>query len=374
MIEIIGKHNTAYVYLDEIDSETHGQLLNLCNQPQFEGNMIKIMPDCHVGSGCTIGTTMTFKDKVVPNLVGVDIGCGVLFAKIKGKIDLDLLDKTIREKIPSGFSIRNEPHYLAHTIDFSKLKIKEYDVKTPFQIKDIDRAMLSIGTLGGGNHFWEVSVDSCGNQYFLIHSGSRNFGKRIADIYQDVAIMGCKEKGIQKDLSYLSAQSMQDYINDQLIAREFAYKNRKAMLIIVTAAMNLEIESYNTTEHNYIERIKYDEYLLRKGAVKAEGEMVIPLNMRDGTILAKGKMNPNWNWSAPHGAGRILSRRQAKDSVSMEEFQESMSGIYTTSVSINTIDESPMAYKPAQMIIDSIGDSVEMIDILKPIYNFKASN
>lgn len=393
MIEIKGKYNTAKVFTDNIEEKAAGQILELCSQEFVKDSEIRIMPDTHAGAGCTIGTTMTIKDKIVPNLVGVDIGCGMFVSMLKNSnIDFNKLDSTIRSYVPSGFDVRERPHEYKDYIDLYDLKCKEH--------VDLKRASLSIGTLGGGNHFIEMNEDEDGNIYLVVHSGSRHLGKQIAEYYQDRAtkenakksndsiIAELKSKGRSKEiqgeiekekaktsgaLSYVEGQTFEDYIHDMRIAQKFAEYNRKAIAEVIVCEMDFNVVDSFTTIHNYID---LDEMILRKGAISAKkGEVVIiPINMRDGSIIATGKGNVDWNQSAPHGAGRLMSRRQAKLSLSLEEFRKSMDGIFTTSLSMSTLDEAPFAYKPIEEIIANVQDTVEINKIIKPIYNFKASD
>lgn len=393
MIEIKGKYNSAKVFTDNIEEKAAGQILELCNQEFAKDSCIRIMPDTHAGAGCTIGTTMTIKDKIVPNLVGVDIGCGMFVSMLKDTVvDFEKLDRTIRKYVPSGFDVRENPHEYNRHLELEDLKCKEH--------VDIKRASLSIGTLGGGNHFIEMNEDENGKLYLVIHSGSRHLGKQIAEYYQDraakeivrksndVIIAELKAKGRTKEiqgeiekgkdringaLSYVEGQTFEDYIHDMRIAQKFAKYNRKAIAEVIIREMGFKVEGSFTTIHNYID---LDEMILRKGAISAKkGEVVIiPINMRDGSIIAKGKGNNDWNQSAPHGAGRLMSRKQAKQKLSLEEFKKSMQGIYTTSLSMDTLDEAPFAYKPMEEIIANVQDTVEIDRIIKPVYNFKASD
>lgn len=402
MIELKGKCNTAKVFTDNIESEAINQIIELCNQEFIKDSKIRIMPDTHAGAGCTIGTTMTLNGKVVPNLVSYDIGCGMFTVKLLDKeIDLSVLDTVIREYIPAGQTIRKFNHRYNQYIPLNNLKC--------IQNVNIDRAMKSVGTLGGGNHFIELSKDSKGNLYLIIHTGSRYLGKQIAEYYQKKAIENItknnidkkkneiinklksegKEKEIQQalkdikpinipsELCYLEGKDYKDYLHDMHIAQSYARINREAIADIIIDKMKLKEATCFHTTHNYIdENFKIDnEYVLRKGAIRAlkDEKVLIPINMKDGSILAKGKGNPDWNYSAPHGAGRLLSRSKAKEQLSLEAFKESMKDIYTTSVNLSTLDEAPMAYKPMDEILSNIKDTVEIIDILKPIYNFKAS-
>ncbi len=395
---IQGKYNEAKIYTDVVDDVAIAQIQAMCDSPVFKQSNIRIMPDVHAGASCTIGTTMTITDKIVPNMVGVDIGCGMELVRIAEKeIDLDALDKLIYEKIPSGFNYRDKRHEYADRIDLSELRLAK-QVNT-------NLAYVSLGTLGGGNHFIEADKDDDGNIYIVVHSGSRHLGKEIAELYQNEGyrricgnskaqlqeiIRRLKEEGraqdiekeilsaknnrseIPKDTAYVEGELFDDYIHDMKITQRFAVLNRQAMADEIVRGLRLTVTDQFTTIHNYIDT---DNMILRKGAVSArKGEkLLIPINMRDGSLICVGKGNDDWNQSAPHGAGRILSRGQARAKLTMEEFRKEMSGIYSTSVNPNTIDESPMAYKTIDDIADNIKPTVEIIKRIKPIYNFKAS-
>ncbi|NLT08173.1 MAG: RtcB family protein [Ruminococcus sp.] len=398
MIIFNGKYNSAKVFTDIIEEAAAAQIVSLCDQPMAENSVIRIMPDVHAGAGCTIGTTMTIKDKVVPNLVGVDIGCGMEVARLKEKhIELQKLDKFICNNIPSGFSIRNKPHRYAEQFSFEEL----------YCYKHIDphRAELSIGTLGGGNHFIEVDKSENGTLYLVIHSGSRHLGVETAKYYQEEAYARLnksssreadqliarlraegKEKKIQselkklkntkttsvpKHLAYCEGQLFDEYIHDMKLVQHYASLNRQAMMIDIIKGMGLHVTEQFSTIHNYIDT---EKMILRKGAVSAEAgeKLLIPINMRDGSLLCTGKGDPDWNCSAPHGAGRLMSRAAAKESFTVSEFKKQMSGIYTSTVSSATLDECPMAYKSMDDIIGNIGDTVEINEIIRPVYNFKA--
>ena len=400
MTEIKGIYNTAVIYTDNIDETTIAQVKMMCDQEYLSGSRIRIMPDVHAGLGSTIGTTLTISDKVVPNMVGVDIGCGMETVRISQKnIDLQKLDGLIYQNIPSGRMIRNSEHELSAHIDLSLLRCAEK--------ADIRRAKKSIGTLGGGNHFIEVSRDDEGFLYVVIHSGSRHLGTEVAGYYQregflqrsnagkaqtealaaDLKAQG-REKEIEKQIkaikkaaeersvisketAYADGELFDDYIHDMKLTQQFAVLNRKAMMDEIIRGMNLDIQEQFTTIHNYIDT---DEMILRKGAVSAkEGEkLLIPINMRDGSLICIGKGNADWNYSAPHGAGRLMSRKKAFQSFSMQQFEESMKGIYTTSVSKKTLDECPMAYKDMDEIVKNITPTAEIVKIIRPVYNFKA--
>ncbi|MDD6098300.1 MAG: RtcB family protein [Oscillospiraceae bacterium] len=398
MIILNGKYNSAEVFTENIDNQAIAQIIALCSQPFSAGSKIRIMPDVHAGSGCTIGTTMTITDKVVPNLVGVDIGCGMETAVLKEKhIELQKLDKLIYEKIPSGFEIRQKPHRFAEKIDLSELYCIEH-------INPV-RAELSIGTLGGGNHFIEADKGSDGKIYIVIHSGSRHLGVEVAKYYQNEAyrrlnkssakevqelidrlkaegrerqiqqemkkLANTKRTDVPKHLAYTEGELFFHYIHDMKLVQKFAEINRQAMMTEIIKGMGLHITESFTTIHNYIDT---DSMILRKGAVSAQkGErLLIPVNMKDGSLLCTGKGNADWNYSAPHGAGRLMSRSEAKESFTVSEYKKQMKGIYTTSVNSGTLDECPMAYKSIEDIVNNIGDTVEINDNIKPIYNFKA--
>lgn len=410
MFELSGKYNTCKIFTDNCDNETISQLTDLLNQESVKGSKIRIMPDTHAGKGCVIGTTMTLQDKVIPNLVGVDIGCGMLAIKLKEKeIDLKLLDEVINKYVPAGFEIHESP------------------VSRSFADKiiapvDVDKAFKSLSSLGGGNHFLEIDRDSRGNLWLVVHTGSRHLGIEVCEYYQNRAYEKLQEsaKGgslkqlinstiselktahrekeiskqiekikadyerenntkVPRELAYLTGQDFDDYIHDMQLTQQHAAINRKCIADTIITKMDLHPvskdccydEDYFDTIHNYID---CDNMILRKGSVSAElGErLIIPMNMRDGSLICIGKGNPDWNYSAPHGAGRIMSRSQAKDKVNLVDFEESMKGIYSTSVCTSTIDESPFVYKPMQEIMDNIKDTVEIVDIIKPIYNFKS--
>lgn len=396
MIEIKRNNGSPVkVFAETFEYEAYDQVKKLANYEPYSDSTIRIMPDAHAGAGCTVGTTMTLHGKVTPNLVGVDIGCGMLVVPLGKNLccDYEKLDTLIREKIPSGFDIHDTPVSRFNELD-SLICAKEVD---------LSRAVASIGSLGGGNHFIEVDYSEKSDDFYLvIHSGSRNLGVQVCKYYQDKAFrrlnsMGVlknelvkrlraegREKEIQaelkkikkpscdKALAHLDGEDFQSYIHDMNIVQRYAMVNRGTMAQIILTGMGWNVEGLPFhTIHNYIDM---DDMVLRKGAVRAErGErLIIPMNMRDGSLICVGKGNPDWNNSAPHGAGRLMSRSKAKESLSMEDFEKSMSGVYTTSVNTGTIDESPMAYKPMEEIIRCIEPTVEIVDIIKPEYNFKA--
>jgi tRNA-splicing ligase RtcB len=400
MFEIKGKVNTAVCYAKAVEEEAIGQIRRMCDYEFTEGSKIRIMPDVHAGKGCTIGTTMTVTDKAVPNVVGVDIGCGMYTVELgKTAVDFEKVDEAAHF-IPSGMHIwegRQERFPLQELRCYRSLK----------NTKWLER---SLGTLGGGNHFIEIDQAADGTKYLVIHTGSRNLGKQVAELYQQLAvdlnkgketyfkerdeiIRTYKEQGRRKeiqaaleaiawkgreatmpeDLCYLYGTYLEDYLHDVEICQEFARRNREKIAEVLLGRVGLAQGNAFHTIHNYIDT---GEMVLRKGAIAAhKGEKVlIPINMRDGSVLAVGKGNPEWNNSAPHGAGRLMSRTKAKESLDMEEYRKAMAGVYTTSVNESTLDEAPMAYKSLGDIIEAIQDSVDILDVMKPVYNFKASD
>ncbi len=400
MLEIKGKISTAICYAKVIEEEAIEQIRRMCDYEFTEGSQIRIMPDVHAGKGCTIGTTMTVKDKAVPNIVGVDIGCGMYTVNLgKGELHLEKLDEAAHF-VPSG---KNVWEGRQEKFDLTRLRCYR-------SLKDSKRLIRSLGTLGGGNHFIEVDRSEDGTNYLVIHTGSRNLGKQVAEIYQklavelhqgkeeyfkkrDALIAEYKAAGrkseiqaalkeikwqnrdllIPEDLCYLYGSYFEDYLADVEICQEFARRNREKIAEVLLERTGLTGSEAFHTIHNYIDT---EEMILRKGAIAAhEGEKVlIPINMRDGSVLAVGKGNKDWNYSAPHGAGRLMSRTKAKESLSMQEYKKEMEGIYTTSVNEATLDEAPMAYKSIDDILDVIKESVTVIQVMKPIYNFKASD
>ena len=400
MITIQGRYNTAICYTNELEESAREQIQAVCDLPEFVDCKIRIMPDVHAGKGCTIGTTMTIQDKIVPGMVGVDIGCGMETVELaEREIDFAKLDTLIREKIPYGREIRDIPHPLNSEIDLTQLQCAD-------QV-NLDRAVHSIGSLGGGNHFIEIDQAGDGRLFLVVHSGSRNLGTEVADYYQNEGrralwggakhqiqetiaklkaegrfqeiqktIMALKkehELDIPKDLAYVEGKLFDNYIHDMKLTQQFAILNRKAMVDVILNGMGLTAVDIFTTIHNYIDT---DAMILRKGSVSArKGEkLLIPINMRDGSLICVGTGNEEWNHSAPHGAGRLMSRRAALNTLSMEEFQKEMNGIYTTCVVPDTLDESPMAYKSMEEIISQIGPTAIIVERIRPVYNFKASD
>ena len=368
MIEIEGKYNKAKIFTDVVEEASLVQVKLLLDQEFVSGSKIRLMPDIHAGAGCTVGTTITITDKVVPNMVGVDIGCGMETVQIKEKhLELQKLDKLIYAKIPSGFAVREKTHKYIDNLNLEELYCYRYIMA--------DKAEKSLGTLGGGNHFIEVDKDEEGAIYIIIHSGSRHLGFEVARYYQEEGyknLSGEERTTISKGMAYVSGEVFKQYIHDMKIVQEYAAWNRQAMMDEIIKGMKLHVVEQFTTVHNYIDT---EEMVLRKGAVSAKkGEkLLIPMNMRDGALLCTGKGNEDWNQSAPHGAGRLMNRATAKESFTVSEFKKQMKGIYTTSVNQDTLDECPMAYKGMDDIIGCITDTVEINKRMKPIYNFKAS-
>ena len=403
------------IFTQNIEQEALDQINTLMEQPAFSDCKVRIMPDVHAGAGCVIGFTADLGDKVIPNIVGVDIGCGMLTVEL-GEIDKDddsianhvtevdfeKLDRVIRERVPCGYNIHE-----GRKTRFEKIQ----ELKCYRNLKDTKRFERSIGTLGGGNHFIEIDEGHSGRKFLVIHTGSRNLGKQVADYYQNLAVelmqgkdelyskqeqliadykaqgrrseiqdaikqlhktWKAKELDIPKDLCYLTGKYRDDYLHDMQICQEFAVLNRMSIANAIMAGMGwVGIDIFETI-HNYIE---FESNMVRKGAISAKKDekILIPINMRDGCIVGIGKGNDDWNQSAPHGAGRIMSRHKAREVVSMDEFRESMDGIFTTSVSVDTIDEAPMVYKPMDEIVENIKGTVDILEIIKPVYNFKAS-
>jgi RNA-splicing ligase RtcB len=367
-----GKYNYAQVMIDEIDETTEAQIKSFLDHPVFAKTHIAIMSDCHAGAGAVIGFTARIKDYVIPNIVGVDINCGVLAISL-GKVEINLkqLDEIIRKEVPSGMKHRSSPLSTSYTENDYLGEVKRV---SQYIGSDYNDVLCQIGTLGGGNHFIEVDESDDGKKWLLIHTGSRNFGLKVANYWQEKAkrLTSRMFVDVLKGLEFLPIEyGGGDYLKDMRVAQEFARLNRMLIADVILKHMGISSDDRIISVHNYIDK----EMMIRKGAISAQkGEqVVIPLNMRDGVIIGEGKGNNQWNNSAPHGAGRIMSRTQAKKEISLDSFKESMDGIYSTCLSNETLDEAPFAYKPSETIIEAIKDTVEIKSILKPIYNFKAS-
>lgn len=404
MMTIYGKYTNAIVYADILDDKTKEQIKLLVDQDFMKDLKVRIMADCHAGAGCVIGTTLEIKDKIVPNLVGVDIGCGMLCVNLgKIQIDFEELDNFIHNNIPAGMNV-NE--------DITKANVVLEDLKCINKINKITYLKKSLGSLGGGNHFIEIDVNSKDEYYLVIHTGSRNLGKQVAEIYQNKAIQYhedrlfnkkeainkvvteykktgrqkeikaeiqkisqmCIQLSMPKELCYLEGSDFNDYMYDMEMCQKFATENRIEIARRITNHLGLNIDELDKFEtiHNYI---NMNDKILRKGSISAyDNEIVlIPMNMRDGCIIAKGKSNSDYNYSAPHGAGRVMSRGEAFRTLTVEDFKKSMDGIYTTTANETTLDESPFVYKPMESILNNIKDTVDVLEIIKPVYNFKSA-
>jgi Uncharacterized conserved protein len=392
MIELIGKYNSCKIYATTLDNNVISQIYGMLNYEAFKGEKIRIMPDTHAGKGSVVGFTSTITDKVIPMVVGVDIGCGVDVVKLDEKsIDFKKLDEVIYNYVPSGFDLRDRPHKFYKKTRLDKLKCKRE--------VSLDIASLGIGSLGGGNHYIEIDQDAKGHLYLVVHSGSRYLGGKVAQTYQDIAyrtmnfdykmgiinrlkaegkdqdiqnvLKSVKMTHIEKELAYLYGENMENYLHDMDIVQEYAVYNRKAIIDEIVRKMELTVVDEFTTIHNYIDT---KNRILRKGSISAQNgeKVIIPINMRDGAIIGIGKGNADWNYSAPHGAGRLFSRSEASQIITLEEFQQSMEGIYSSSVTETTIDESPMAYKSLEEILEHVTETIDVVEVIKPVYNFKS--
>ena len=397
MMIIEGKYNKAIIYGDIVDDNAKEQIKEFCNQKSSIGRKIRIMPDVHAGKGCVIGFTADIGDIVIPSIVGVDIGCGMLTVSLGNiEIDFEKLDDIIHKYVPSGTSVHE-----GRLVRFPKLQ----NLKCYRNLRDTKRLERSIGTLGGGNHFIEADKNDEGNIYIVVHSGSRRLGLEVAKYYQEEGykvlnhsdeasiqqmiaemkkagrqkdiqkeikrLKNVKQISIPRDMAYVTGELFDRYIHDMKIVQEYAALNRQAMIDEIVKGMKFHVEELFTTIHNYIDT---DNMILRKGPVSAQkGErLLIPINMRDGSLICEGKGNEDWNFSAPHGAGRLMSRADAKQSFTVSEYKKQMEGIYTTSANKTTLDECPMAYKGMKDILDNIGPTADVLKIIRPIYNFKA--
>jgi len=374
-VKIKGKYSEVIVYTTDnektaMDDYAKAQLKLLADNEISKGSKIRVMPDVHPSKVCTVGLTMTVGEKILPEVVSSDIGCGLTIAKLqKFRPDFQKLDKVIMENIPSGSNIRKKPHIKAETFNFEKLRAEKHINK--------DRALRSLGTLGQGNHLLEIDKDETNEYYLVIHSGSRHLGKELTEFYLSQGQKLLKEKGynVPYELTWLEGEVMQNYLHDLAIVQEFAELNRRIMVEEICKGMKWKISSILSCAHNYVD-FSGETPILRKGAISAKKDefVIIPINMRDGVILGKGKGNDEWNQSAPHGAGRILKRVEVKNHYTVSDFKREMKGIYSPSISKETLDEAPFAYRGIEEILESIQDTVEVTKILKPLYNFKAGN
>ncbi len=376
MKEVSGKYTSAFIHTENIEDYAIAQIKQLCDQPAFEGSMIRIMPDIHPGKVGPIGFTAVLKEgsfdggplKIMPSVVGIDIGCGIKIARLKQKkIEFQKLDTVIRENIPSGFEIRKTLHRYSSDFDFDRLICGKHTRR--------EMAERSIGTLGGGNHFIEIDRDDSGTLYVVIHTGSRHLGKEIATLYMDEAYRKLTEKGIDVpyELSYLEGEDAERYIHDSVITQEYAALNRQAILDELVKNMKWKVDAEYDTVHNYVSR-EDGAVIIRKGAASAKKDetVIIPVNMKDGILIGTGKGNTEWNCSAPHGAGRIGSREEIRNNHTVSQYKQEMKGIYSTCINRETLDEAPFAYRSIEYVTEAVKDTVEIRDILKPVYNFKA--
>ena len=377
MFPIIGKHNTAMVYANQVDQTSYAQVLQMCNLEELKNSRIRMMPDMHASEGCTVGTSMTISGSADPAYIGGDIGCGMQVYCLNDRdIDFEALDRAVREKIPSGAAIHDHAH--------ARLKELPIDDLYCFGALRHETVARSLGTLGGGNHFIEVARGmEDGRLYLVIHSGSRRLGRDVALYYMKAAhfaaqgltmaeVRKMKSVPYKGESAFLSGELLQEYLHDMTIAVDYALLSREIMAQALVEALNLDVLDRFATIHNYIDS---KNNILRKGAVSAQkGEkLIIPINMRDGSLICIGKGNEEWNYTAPHGSGRVMSRSEAKQNISLDEYRDAMSGIFSTSISESTLDESPMAYRPIDDILSTIEPTADVAEIVTPVYNFKAS-
>ena len=368
MKTVSGVYASAKIFSDTVEEYALAQIKMLCDHEAFKGSKVRVMPDVHPGKVGTIGFTATIGDKILPNVTGVDIGCGITMARLKQKkVEFQKLDTVIRERVPSGFQIRRKAHRFSETFDFSRLYCGKY--------VNQEKAALSLGSIGGGNHFIEVDRDDTGRLYVSVHSGSRHLGKEVAEYYLKAGQNYLKEKGIQVpyELTYLEKELMQAYIHDIQIVQEFAELNRQTVLDELVKGMKWKVEEINSSVHNYVSGLE-GMWIIRKGAISAaKGEPVmIPVNMREGMILGTGLGNADWNESAPHGAGRILKREEVSQRYTVSQFKQEMKGIYCSCIGKETLDEAPFAYRELQEIKEAVSETVRIDQIIRPVYNFKA--
>lgn len=367
MFKINGKYSSAAVYAADAEDYAIAQIQAICDSEAAEGSKICIMPDVHPGKVGPIGLTMTIGSKIMPSLIGIDIGCGISYRCLKSKkVEFQKLDRVIRERVPSGFQLRKEPHHLSGTFDFDRLLCKRHI--------DEERARLSLGTLGGGNHFIELERDDEGNLYAVVHSGSRHLGKEVTEFYLREGQRRMKATGLDVpyELTCLEGQLMEDYLHDLMEVEAFAALNRKIILDELERNMKWKATAFGESVHNYVD----ENRILRKGAAAAyeDREVIIPVNMKDGVIFGKGKGNLGWNYSAPHGGGRIMARGDVKKSHTLSEYRKLMSGIHSPSINKETLDEAPFAYRGIEEILSAIKDTVTVEEVMRPVYNYKAGS
>lgn len=386
MIELQGKYNSAKVFTDTLDDGSISQIIKMMNHQAFKNSSVRIMPDCHLGKGSVIGFTASLTDKVIPNVVGVDVGCSISIGKIESKKSwsFETLDKVIRSKIPFGMNTHSDQVKILKNsnsklgVIFNSIEDSIEKISKKIGIKD-DRVKCSIGSLGSGNHFIEIDADSNNEMYLALHSGSRNFGLQVANYHQKKAVEFIERSqgkldGSAKELAWLEGSDAEEYYNDMKVAQIYASLNRLTMQHIICSEMNWSIDEsgYIESIHNYID---FDAKMIRKGAISAQKDemVVVPISMGDGIIIGRGLGNPDWNFSCAHGAGRIHSRSKAKELLSMDEFKERMNGIWSSCISTSTLDESPMSYKSLDYIVEYVKPTIEVVEIIKPVYNFKAN-
>lgn len=367
MLKINGTYTSAVIYANTAEPYAIAQIQAICDNETSEGSRICVMPDVHPGKTGPIGLTMTVGSKIMPGLIGIDIGCGVSYNCVKSKkIEFQKLDTVIREKIPSGFRQRKEPHHFSGDFDFSRLLCRKH-------INE-QKARLSLGTLGGGNHFIEIDRDCAGIFHVVVHSGSRHLGKEVTEFYLNEGQRRLKSQGvvIPYEMTYLEENLMEDYLHDLIVVQEFARLNRRTILDELSRNMKWKVMGFGESIHNYVD----ENGILRKGAASAyEGEeVIIPVNMKEGIILGTGRGEPDWNYSAPHGSGRIMRREDVKKNHTVSEYRKLMRGIYSPSISGETLDEGPFAYRGLEEIINAIKDTVTVKEVIRPVYSFKAGS
>lgn len=367
MKTVKGKFAGAKIFSDNVEEYAIAQIQMLCDNEIARDSQIRAMPDIHPGKVGTVGLTMTVGARLIPYFLGGDIGCGMSCRVVKAKrVEGKQLDSVIRERVPSGYGIRKEPHRCQEEAELDALKCAAHI--------NYKKAVCSIGTLGGGNHFIEVDADEEGKLYLTVHSGSRHLGVEVTEYYQNLAGQNCREKGIPHPLSYLEGQQLEDYLYDMRIVQDYAALNRACILDEICRGMKWKVSEQIETVHNYVGTLSDGRKILRKGAVSAgKGEQIlVPINMKEGMLLCTGKGNSDWNESAPHGSGRIFRRDQVKEHYTVSDFKKEMKGIYTSCIGKETLDEAPFAYRSMDEIVKATQETMEICRIMKPVYNFKA--